>query len=431
MWLINETPALMTDFYELTMAQVYFKRRMERTAHFEVTVRRLPEHWGYFVMAGLGEVESYLRAFRFDDSDVAYLWSTGTFEEEFLDYLRRFTPDVQIRALPEGTVFFPHEPTLEVSGPIIDAQLLESYILNILGFSIIEATLAARTVIASQGVPVLDFGLRRCHGPVSSIRSARGGQIAGFKATSNVFAARALDFPPSGTMAHSYVQAHESEQQAFLHFARQFGENAVLLVDTYDTIEGVQVAAAVAREMIEGEGIKIKGIRIDSGDMVALGRFAREYFQKEGLDFMKIFVSGDLDEYRIGNLLAQGAQIDGIGIGTRYGAARHAPAIEIVYKLVQYDGKGLLKTAPDKHTRPGRKTLTRDKNDRYEKDIVGPFDPDADDLLIPFTSADPMPTIQQRLRTELAALPPGVKAIQDPGTYPVEFLGYGDARSVS
>jgi nicotinate phosphoribosyltransferase len=183
--------------------------------------------------------------------------------------------------------------------------------------------------------------------------------------------------------------------------------------------------------MIEERGIKIRGIRIDSGDLVALSRFAREYFQKEGLDFMKIFVSGDLDEYRIGDLLAQGTQIDGIGIGTRYGAARHAPAVEIVYKLVQYDGKGLLKTAPDKHTRPGRKSLTRSKRNPYEKDIVTPFDPEANDLLRPFTSAEPMATIQKRLRTELAALPPGVKAIRDPSTYPVEFLGYGDARSVS
>ncbi|MHC4517701.1 MAG: nicotinate phosphoribosyltransferase [Planctomycetota bacterium] len=431
MWLIDGTPALLTDFYELTMAQVYFKRRMERTAFFEVTVRRLPEHWGFFVMAGLDEIASYLRAFRFDDKDITYLQSTGIFEKEFLDHLRSFTPDVRIRALPEGSVFFPHEPILEVNGSLADAQLLESYILNILGFSIIEATLAARTMIASRGVPVLDFGLRRCHGPISSLRAARGGQIAGFKATSNVFAARALDFAPSGTMAHSYVQAHESEEQAFLDFARQFGERAVLLVDTYDTIKGIQVAAAVAKEIVEERGAKIKGIRIDSGDLVALSRFAREYFKREGLDFLKIFVSGDLDEYRIHDLLEQGAQIDGIGIGTRYGAARHAPAIEIVYKLIQYDGKGLLKTSPDKQTRPGRKTITRRKTDRYEKDTVGPFDPNADDLLKPFTSSEPMAVIQQRLRSERAALPQGVTAIRNPETYPVEFRGYGDAKSVS
>jgi nicotinate phosphoribosyltransferase len=424
MWLIDGTPALLTDFYELTMAQVYFKKRMERTAFFEVTVRRLPEHWGFFVMAGLAEIESYLKAFRFDDDDIAYLQSTETFEEEFLDYLRRFTPDVQIRALPEGTVFFPHEPILEVSGPLIDAQLLESYVLNILGFSIIEATLATRTVIASQGVPVLDFGLRRCHGPIASMRSARGGQIGGFKATSNVFGARALDFPPSGTMAHSYVQAHESEEQAFLDFARQFGESTILLVDTYDTIEGLQAAATVARQMIGERGIKIKGIRIDSGDLVSLTRFAREYLQREGLDFMKIFVSGDLDEYRIHDLLEQGAQINGIGIGTRYGAARHAPAIEIVYKLVQYNGKGLLKTSPDKATRPGRKTIARNRSDVYEKDIVSPFNPDANDLLEPFTAAECMEIIQQRLQSELSALPQDVKAIRDPETYPVEFSGH-------
>jgi nicotinate phosphoribosyltransferase len=176
--------------------------------------------------------------------------------------------------------------------------------------------------------------------------------------------------------------------------------------------------------MIEERGIKIEGIRIDSGDLVALSRFAREYFSREGLAFLKIFVSGDLDEYRIHDLLEQGAQIDGIGIGTRYSAARHTPAIEIVYKLAQYDGKGLLKTSPDKATRPGRKTITRRKKNLYERDVVSPFDPTADDLLRPFAGAEPVATIRQRLQNELAALPPGVKAIREPETYFVEFSGY-------
>jgi len=421
MWLINDGPALFTDFYELTMAQVYFRRRMSGTAYFEVFVRRLPEHWGFFVMAGLNEVASYLREFRFTDRDLAYLRSTGTFDDDFLAYLSSFRPNVTLRALPEGTVFFPHEPILEVGGSIIDAQLLESYILNILGFSIIEATLAARTTIAARGIPVVDFGLRRCQGPVSSIRAARGAQIAGFKGTSNVFAANRLGFPPSGTMAHSFVQTYESEEQAFRDFAQIYGAKTILLVDTYDSIEGTKTAARVAKEMLREKGIRIKGIRLDSGDLVKLSKYAREHFETEGLSFMKIFVSGDLDEYRIRDLLDRGAEIDGIGIGTRYSAARHAPAVEIVYKIIQYDGRRLHKCSPDKETHPGRKTVTRIQNETCERDIVGPFDPNADDLLRLFQTAEPMETIQERLEGGLARLPDETRAIRSSAQYPVQF----------
>jgi len=421
MWLINDGPALFTDFYELTMAQVYFRRRMAGTAYFEVFVRRLPEHWGFFIMAGLNEVESYLREFRFSDNDLAYLRSTGTFDDDFLAYLSSFRPNVELRALPEGTVFFPHEPILEVGGPIIDAQLLESYILNILGFSIIEATLAARTTIAAQGIPVVDFGLRRCHGPVSPIRAARGAQIAGFKGTSNVFAANRLGFPPSGTMAHSFVQAYESEEQAFRDFTHVHGERTILLVDTYDSIEGTKTAARMAKELLREKGIRIRGIRLDSGDLAELSKYARDYFKREGLSFMKIFVSGDLDEYRIRGLLEQGAEIDGIGIGTRYSAAHHAPAIEIVYKIIEYDGRDLCKTSPNKETHPGRKTITRIKNENYERDIVAPFDPNAPDLLQPFQTAEPMETVQERLAEELARLGDQIREIQSPAEYPVQF----------
>jgi len=375
-------------------------------------------------MAGLSEIEAYLRAFRFNDDDIAYLQSLGTFATDFLDYLRAFRPKVQVRALLEGTVFFPHEPVLEVSGPIIHAQLLETYLLNILGFSIIEATLATRTVQAAGDIPVIDFGMRRCQGPISSMRAARGGQIAGFKATSNVFAARAMGFPPSGTMAHSYVQVHHSEDQAFRDFAEQFGERTILLVDTYDTRAGIRSAATVARETLEKKGVQIKGIRLDSGDLVALSRFTRETFRREGLDFLKIFVSGDLDEYKVHDLLAAGAEIDGIGIGTRYSTAHQAPAVEIVYKIAQYDGRALSKNSPDKSTRPGRKTITRITHaNRYEKDIVAPFDPAATDLLRPFEAAEPIETTRRRLTQQLAALPEPVKSIRNAQRYPVDFSG--------
>ena len=423
MWLIDATPALFTDLYELTMAQAYFRQGMDKAAYFEVFVRHLPEHWGFFVMAGLPEVESYLRQFRFSREDIAYLRSTGLFADDFLEYLSVFELNVRVRAMPEGTAFFPNEPIMEVSGPILHAQLLETYILNILGFSIIEATLAARMTIAARGVPVVDFGLRRCQGPISSIRAARGGQIAGFAATSNVFAARLLDMPPSGTMAHSFVEAHESEEQAFRNFAQLYGKRAILLVDTYDSIEGIRTAARVAKDFAQ-QGVRIRGIRLDSGDLTELSRFAREHFARENVDFLQIFASGDLDEFRIADLPAAIAEIDGFGVGTRFAVSQHAPAIGIVYKIAQYGDKPLYKTSPDKVTRPGRKTITRKfeiSNQKFEMDVVQPFDPRADDLLKSFESAEPMSAIQRRLASGLAHLPDAIKAIRNPAGYPVEF----------
>jgi nicotinate phosphoribosyltransferase len=419
MWLIQGTPALFTDFYELTMAQVYFAKGMRETAHFEVFVRHLPEHWGFFVMAGLPEVQGYLREFRFAAEDLEYLRSTGRFEAGFLEHLAGLHLDVQIRAVPEGTVFFPNEPILEVSGPILQAQLLESYLLNILGFSIIEATLAARIGLAAQGVPAVDFGLRRAQGPVASIRAARGGQITGFTATSNVFAARLLGLPPSGTMAHSFIEAHISEEQAFRDFAEIHRENTILLVDTYDSIAGIKTAARVARDFLERR-IRLRGIRLDSGDLVKLSRFARTHFQAEGLEFLRIIASGDLDEFKIADLIAAGAEIDGFGIGTRFTVSQDAPAIGIVYKLAQYGDRGVYKTSPEKATYPGRKTVVRGQG----QDVVTPLDPKADDLLQTFRATEPMEMVQERLRKELAALPEAVKDIHDPAPYPVEFAGF-------
>ena len=420
MWLIQGTPALFTDFYELTMAQAYFQQGMDETGHFEVFVRHLPEHWGFFVMAGLSEVQSYLHEFRFARPDIEYLRSTRVFSDDFLEYLSLFKLEVSLRALPEGTIFFPNEPILEVSGPILHAQLLETYLLNILGFSIIEATLAARTVIAARGVPVVDFGLRRCQGPISSLRAARGAQIAGFAGTSNVYAARLLGLPPSGTMAHSFIEAHPSEEQAFRNYAEIYGERAILLVDTYDSIEGIKTAARVAGDFL-GKGTKIRGIRLDSGDLVELSKFARAYFKSEGLEFLSIFASGDLDEFRIAELLEAGAEIDSLGIGTRFTVSQHAPALGIVYKISQYGPRRLHKTSPDKETRPGRKSILRTGTEQYERDTVGPFHPGANDLLQPFESAEPTPVIRQRLACELSHLPGPVKAVRNPASYPVEW----------
>jgi nicotinate phosphoribosyltransferase len=419
MWLIKDTPGLFTDLYELTMAQVYFLKGMDETGCFEVFVRHLPEHWGFFVMAGLSEVQSYLHEFRFAPPDLEYLRATGIFADDFLEYLSLFKLEVRLRAVPEGTVFFPNEPIMEVSGPILHAQLLETYLLNILGFSIIEATLAARMVIAARGIPVVDFGLRRCQGPISSLRAARGAQIAGFAGTSNVYAARLFGLPPSGTMAHSFVEAYSSEEQAFRDYAEIYGARAILLVDTYDSSEGIKTAARVAKDFL-GKGTRIRGIRLDSGDLVELSKFARAYFKNEGLEFLSIFASGDLDEFRIAELLEAGAQIDGIGIGTRFTVSQYAPAIGIVYKISQYGPRRLHKTSPHKETRPGRKSILRAGTGQYERDTIGPFNPAANDLLQSFESAEPMPVIRQRLAYELSHLPSPVKALRNPASYLVE-----------
>jgi nicotinate phosphoribosyltransferase len=421
MWLMRDSDALFMDLYELTMAQVYFEKKMNDRACFEVTIRRLPEHWGFFVMAGLAEVESYLNEFHFTKDDIDYLHSTKIFSDNFLSYLAGLKPEVEIRCLPEGTIFFPNEPAFELSGPLICAQILESYILNILGFSIIEATLAARISLAAKGLAVIDFGLRRSQGPIASLRSARAAQMAGFRATSNLSAARGLNFTPSGTMAHSFIEVHDSEEQSFINFANTYGQNAILLVDTYDSIEGIKKAAKAAKQIYNEKGVKIRGVRIDSGDLTGLSKYARKYFDQNGVESLKVFVSGDLDEFRIAELLKAGAPIDGFGIGTRFAVSRSAPSVQIVYKIIRYGDKDLLKTSPEKESRPGRKSIIRLKDEYYQKDIVCRLQSAEQDLLQPFESAEKMQTIRERLANELSFLDDSVKAIRNPHEYPVEF----------
>jgi nicotinate phosphoribosyltransferase len=421
MWLMRDSDALFMDLYELTMAQVYFEKKMNDRACFEVTIRRLPEHWGFFVMAGLAEVESYLNEFHFTKDDIVYLHSTKIFSDDFLSYLAELRPEVEIRCLPEGTVFFPNEPAFELSGSLICAQIMESYILNILGFSIIAATLGARISLAAKGTAVIDFGLRRSQGPIASLRSARAAQIAGFRATSNLFAARGLDLPPAGTMAHSFIEVHDSEEQSFMTFADAYGKDAILLVDTYDSVEGVKRAAKAAKQIYDEKGVKIRGIRIDSGDLAGLSKYARKYFDQNSVDFLKIFVSGDLDEFRIAELLKAGTPVDGFGIGTRFAVSRSAPSVEIVYKIIRYGDKDLLKTSPEKESRPGRKSIIRLKDEYYQKDIVCRLQSAEQDLLQPFESAEKMQTIQERLANELSFLDDSLKAIRNPHEYPVEF----------
>lgn len=422
MWLLNTAPGLLTDLYELTMAQAYLEKDINGPAHFEVSVRTLPQNWGFFVMAGLAELESYLKEFHFSDEDIKFLKSTDKFSKDFLEFLKELKPDIKIRSLTEGDIFFPGEPVLEVAGPLIHSQILESYVLNILGFSIVEATLAARLSITAGEVALIDFGLRRTQGPLASIRAARAAKIAGFAATSNLLASKLLDFTAAGTMAHSFIEAYESEEKAFTDFARRYGRDTILLVDTYDSIEGIKKAAATAARLEKEKSIRIKGVRLDSGNLLELAKFARKYFKENDLDFLRIFASGDLDEYKIAALLTAGAPIDGFGIGTNFAVSRSAPAVDIVYKLSQYCDKPAFKKSPDKQTIPGRKTITRIKEKTFKKDIVKPYDSNvSDDLLRSFTAPEDVNTIKQRLSNELACLDDSIKKITDPAVYHVEF----------
>ncbi len=422
MWLLRQTPGLMTDLYELTMGEAYFQKGLRGRACFEVAVRRLPEGWGFFVMAGLEELGGFVDAYQFDKEDVAWLQGTGRFSKAFLEYLGRMRPEVEVRALPEGTVFFPGEPVVEVCGGLIEAQLLESYVLNVLGFSILAASLGARVRIAAGEKAVVDFGLRRTQGPVAAVRAARGGMMAGFAATSNVFAARALGFAAAGTMAHSFVESHASEREAFEAYVDVHGEETILLIDTYEPFAGIRTAADVAREYFEKQGLRIGGIRLDSGDFVEQARYARRLFDETGLGFLRIVASGGLDEHRIAELTAICPEIDAFGIGTQFGVSRAAPDADIVYKLVRYGDRDVFKTSPGKATRPGRKSVLRTcEGGRYVKDVVCPLREEAGDLLAPFGGAEEMGVIQERLRGELGRLPDGIKRLERPEVYSVTF----------
>lgn len=421
MWMLKNTPALCTDLYELTMAQVYFHRSHNQTANFEVKIRRLPKDWGFFVMAGLEEIHELLNQFKFDKDDIAYLNSLNLFTDEFLDYLKNLKLNVNIRSFKEGTIFFPQEPVLEVTGPVIHTQLLETIILNILCFSITSASHAARLAIASKGKNIVDFGLRRAQGPVSAFRSVRGIMIADLSGTSNLMAARKLNYTPVGTMAHSFIQSYDSEEQAFREFAERYKEKTILLVDTYDSKEGIKKAAGIAKEFLK-RNIRINGIRLDSGHIVELAFFARHYFDNNNLEFLKIFASGNMDEYKIKDMLDKETPIDGFGIGSNLSVSEKVPCVDIVYKMVRYGQRDVCKKSPMKEITAGRKSVIRVAQEGfYYKDIVQPFKEQENDLLQSFTTPENISAIQNRLKYQLANIRPDIKKLQNSGSYIVEY----------
>lgn len=421
------TSALFTDLYELTMAQAYAAERMDRIAVFELTFRKMPAHRNYIVAAGIADVLDFLEELRFDEDGLEFLRRRG-YSEAFLEQLRdlRFTGDVY--AMPEGTLVFPNEPIVQVIAPIVEAQLVETYVLNQVHFQCLAAAKAARVVEAAKGRNVVDFGSRRAHGTDAALKVARATYLAGGAGTSNVLAGEMYGIPVFGTMAHSYIQAHASEAAAFEAFAGMF-PGTTLLVDTYDTLEGVRKVVNLARKL--GPRFHVRGVRLDSGDLGALAVETRNLLDAAGLQHVTIFASSSLDEYEIRKLLDSGAPIDAFGVGTKLAVMEDASHLDMAYKLVEYAGKGRLKLSASKVLYPGRKQVFRRiENGRVTGDTIGRFDePLAGDPLlrpvmyggIPCGSIN-LEESRVRLRQELSRLPPELKAI-DPATepYPVTF----------
>lgn len=364
--------ALLTDLYQLTMLQAYRAEGLGGRAVFSLFVRRLPSGRNFLLACGLDDVLHYLETLRFSDDALRFLRSRPEFRSEFVDWLAelRFTGDVF--AVPEGTPIFAGEPILEVEAPLPEAQLAETFLMNQVHLQTVLASKGARVVAAARGRPVVDFGLRRTQGTDAGLKAAKAFYVAGVAATSNVLAGRVYGIPIAGTMAHSYIQAHDDELEAFRAFARLYPET-VLLVDTYDTLAGVRKVIELAREL--GEAFRVRGVRLDSGDLAELARQARRLLDEAGLERVRIFASGSLDEWEIDALLRRGAPIDAFGVGTRMGVSHDAPYLDMAYKLVEYEGRGRVKLSPGKRVLPGRKQVYRLEEDGVARgDVIAAAD---------------------------------------------------------
>ncbi|MBN1615347.1 MAG: nicotinate phosphoribosyltransferase [Deltaproteobacteria bacterium] len=353
------TSPLLTDLYQLTMLQGYVEEGMNETAVFELFVRKLPPTRGFLMSAGLESVLDFLERLSFSEEEVSFLAKTGRFSDKLLDYLRRFRFTGNVHALPEGTVFFENEPIIRITAPLPEAQFVETRLMNLLHLQILLASKAARCVLAAAGRSgLVDFGLRRTHGAEAGLFAARSSFVAGFAASSNVLAESLFAIPVSGTMAHSFVESHEDEGEAFIRFAFANPDNVTLLIDTYDTLEGARKAVETSKYLRE-RGIGVQAVRLDSGDLLRLSLQVRQILDAGGLAEVKIFVSGNMDEYAIAELLDGGAPIDGFGVGTKLDTSEDAPYLECAYKLMEYAGRPRLKKSEGKATWPGRKQVFR------------------------------------------------------------------------
>ncbi len=374
-YLKAENMSLFTDFYELTMCASYFDNKNFEPATFDLFIRRLPENRSYFLFAGLQEALLYLQNIKFNDEQISYLKNQG-FNQSFLDYLHNFKFTGDVYAVPEGTVVFPNEPLIRITAPIIEAQLVETFLLNSINLQTMIATKASRVVHSAKGKSVIEFGLRREHGIDAGVKVARSSYIAGCQGTSNVLAGQTYNLPVFGTMAHSFIMSYPKEIDAFRAFAKTFPDKSTLLIDTYNDVSGAEKAVLVGKEL-ESKGHKLGGVRLDSGDLAKSSQKIRKILDKQGLSYAKIFVSGDLDEYKIASLLEQGAKIDMFGVGTKMGTSSDKPYLDVIYKLCETmnsDGSfvPIMKLSEEKSTLPGRKQVYRFKNQEgiMEKDVI-------------------------------------------------------------
>jgi nicotinate phosphoribosyltransferase len=429
---LASTSPLLTDLYQLTMLQSYWQHRMDKVAAFELFVRKLPAERAFLVAAGLEQVLDFIEEAHFADDELAWIDGCGKFAPGFADWLRglRFTGDVW--AMPEGSVFFPSEPVLRVVAPIAQAQWLETRILNLVHFETVVASKAVRSVFAAKGRTLVDFGLRRAHGAEAGALAARAAYIAGFAGTATAYAGPRFGIPVFGTMAHSFVQAHDSETQAFIDFAESFPDNAMLLIDTYDTVAAARKVAALAPQLAQ-RGIRVRGVRLDSGDLDALSREVRRILDAAGLRDCAIFASGNLDEHRVRALVDAGAPIASFGIGTNLTTSSDAPCLDAAYKLQEYDGVARRKRSGGKATWPGRKQVWRRSNsDRsFAGDSVRLVDeqgvgtPLLDWVMRDGRRIAPSPALSRvraHCRSQLDALPTHLKTLDPPWPrYPVSI----------
>lgn len=426
-FLSGSNAALLTDLYELTMAQAYLAEGMVEPATFSLYYRSLPERRSYVLSCGIEDVVDFVTELHFSDSDLAYLEETGLFSGHFLDYLAALRFTGEVHGLPDATPVFPLEPLVEVTAPAPQAQLLETWVINQMHAQSVLATKASRVVAAARGRTVLDFGLRRIHGADGGLKAARAFHIAGVEGTSNVLAGKIYGIPIAGTMAHSFVQAHASELAAFRAFVAEFPDT-VLLVDTYDTLRGIDNVVRLAREL--GERFRVRGVRIDSGDLGALAREARRRLDAAGLTGVRIFVSGGLDEYDVAALISEDAPIDGFGVGTAMGVSTDAPVLDMAYKLTAYAGEGRMKLSTGKPSLPGAKQIFRHVRDGVAVgDTLGRRDDPVNGtpLLEPFVAGgervrerEPLAAARQRAAAAIATLPAYLRRVDGHGApYPV------------
>ncbi len=427
----SATSALLTDLYQLNMIQAYLDHGEADTAVFELFVRRLPQRRAFLVAAGLEQALEFLEDLRFSADEIDWLASTGRFNDAALEYLAqlRFTGDVH--AMGEGTVFFANEPILRITAPLPQAQLVETRLINILHFQTVVASKAARMVLAAPGKQLVDFGLRRAHGAEAGLMAARASYIAGFSGSATLLAERLFGIPSCGTMAHSYIQAHDDEAVAFERFARSRPDHLTLLVDTYDTESALQKVVALAPRL-RSLGIAIRSVRLDSGDLEALSKRARRILDDGGLVDVSIFVSGGLDEDSVAGLVNAGAPIAGFGIGTSLTTSSDAPALDCAYKLQEYAGQPRRKRSIGKATWPGRKQVWRryGSDDRMAADVVS-LESDRHDgepllraVMEHGRRVGPPVTLEEcraRAKRELERLPEALRRLDPGGAYPVEI----------